>query len=246
MPIAITLRLRPARQWQPDTHQLHGLACTLFEGAEGTHGAQVKRFSVWPVMADPADPTGGLALRCAWLGDDPPPFDPAAMSRVRFGGVPCTVVGVEEHKATFAELAASLAADAATLTFHSPTYFSQNGRAEVLPDPRLILGSYRRRWNDTLAAGSVLRVDDELWKQLHHAVGLSAFELRTAQMDSGHGRTRVGFVGTAVLRLGGEASAQVRGMFATLVRFAAYSGTGAQTTHGFGATTSSLDRAGYG
>jgi CRISPR-associated endoribonuclease Cas6 len=218
----------------------------MFEGAEGEHASQVKRFSVWPAIAVPADPTAGLVLRCAWLGDDPPPFDPPVMSRVRFGGVPCAVVAVEEHKATYAELATSPAADTATLTFHSPTFFSQDGKDVVLPDPRLILGSYRRRWNDTLAAGSVLRVGDEVWKQLHHAAGLSAFELRTAQMDSGYGRSRVGFVGTAALRLGREASAQVRGVFAALVRFAAYAGTGAQTTHGFGATTSSLDRARYG
>jgi CRISPR-associated endoribonuclease Cas6 len=246
MPIAITLRLRAGRSWRPDTRQLHGLACTLFEGAKGEHAAQVKRFSVWPVVADPADPAVGLVLRCGWLADDPSPFDPGAMSRVRFGAVPCMVVGVEEHKASYAELAASPPADAATLTFHSPTYFSQNGQPEVLPDPRLILGSYRRRWNDTLPAGSALRVDDEFWKRLHHAARLGTFELRTAQMDSGHGRAQTGFVGTAALRVGRGTPVQLRVVFAALVRFAAYAGTGAQTTHGFGATTSSLDGAEHG
>jgi CRISPR-associated endoribonuclease Cas6 len=246
MPIVITLRLRPDRPWRPDTNQLHGLACTLFEGAGGEHTAQLKRFSVWPVLADPDGPAGGLVLRCGWLGDDPPPFDPAVMPRVRFGGVACSVVGVEEQKTSHAELAASAPAGSATLTFHAPTYFSQNGRPEVLSDPRLILGSYRRRWNDTLASGSALRVDDELWRRLHRAVRLDAYELHTAQMDSGHGRLRTGFVGTAVLCLDRGAPAQVRTVFATLVRFAAYAGTGAQTTHGFGATTSTLDGAGHG
>jgi hypothetical protein len=246
MPIAITLRLRACRPWRPDTRQLHGLACTMFEGVEGEHSAQVKRFAVWPVMADPADPASGLVLRCAWLADDPPPFDPGAMSRVRFGGVACTVEGIEEQKTSYAELAAGPPTDAATLTFRSPTYFSQNSQPEVLPDPRLILGSYRRRWNEALPPDSALQVDDELWKQLHRAAGLGAYELRTAQMDSGHGRAQMGFVGTAALRLGRGTPAQVRAVFAALVRFAGYAGTGAQTTHGFGATTSSLDGASRG
>lgn len=241
MPIAITLRLRPERPWQPNTHQLHGLACTLFEGAEGEHGAQVKRFAVWPVLADTTDSSAGLVLRCGWLADDPPPSDPMVLSRLRFGGVGCTVVGVEEYKASYGELATSPSVDCATLTFHSPTYFSQNGRMEVLPDPRLILGSYRRRWNDTLPAGSALRVDDEFWKQLHRAVRLSVYELRTAEMDSGHGPTRTGFLGTAAIRLDRGTPAQLRAVFTTLIRSATYAGTGAQTTHGFGATTSSLD-----
>jgi CRISPR/Cas system endoribonuclease Cas6 (RAMP superfamily) len=47
----------------------------------------------------------------------------------------------------------------------------------------------------------------------------------------------VGFAGTAALRLPGTAPAAARRVFGTLVRFANYCGTGAQTTHGFGATT---------
>jgi len=116
----------------------------------------------------------------------------------------------------------------------------------VVPDPRLILGSHQRRWNEALPEGSSLRIDDELWQRLHRAVRLDAFDLHTAEMDSGRGYRRAGFVGTATLQVAREAPVDVRSAFAILVRYAPYCGTGAQTTHGFGATTSDLDGAGRG
>ena len=55
-------------------------------------------------------------------------------------------------------------------------------------------------------------------------------------MDSGRGHDRAGFIGEVTLRLGKGTSARLASRFATLARFAEYCGTGAQTTHGFGAT----------
>jgi CRISPR-associated endoribonuclease Cas6 len=55
-------------------------------------------------------------------------------------------------------------------------------------------------------------------------------------MDSGRGHDRAGFTGTATLRMGRDAPAAARAVFGALVRFAEFCGTGAQTTHGFGAT----------
>jgi CRISPR-associated endoribonuclease Cas6 len=242
MPVAITLRLRPFRPWRPDTRQLHGLACTLFEQTETDHGTQEKRFAVWPVAADPTDPHVGLVLRCAWLGGGASPFDPAAVSAsgVRLGSAPCALVGVEQQAASHVDLAAGAPAGSATLTFASPTYFSRNREDVVIPDPRLILGSYRRRWNEALPPGSALQVDDELWQRVHRSVRLAAYDLRTATMDSGRGFARSGFVGAACLRVIPRAPVEVRSAFATLARFAAYCGTGAQTTHGFGATSTTL------
>ena len=72
---------------------------------------------------------------------------------------------------------------------------------------------------------------------MHRLLSLAAFDLRTGRRDTGHGRDRAGFTGTATLRLPGTAPAAARQIFGTLARFAAYCGTGAQTTHGFGATT---------
>jgi CRISPR-associated endoribonuclease Cas6 len=243
MPIAFSLRLKPARPWRPDTAQLHGLVCALFEQPTSDHNGHDKPFAAWPLAQDPTDPHTGLLLRCAWLHDQPPPSDPRTTRTLRLGNTTCTVVAVEHHRAACAELASGPPATAATMTFRSPTCFARNGEHTVDPAPRLIVGGWRRRWNQALAVGSALGIDDELWRQLHQRLRLGAYELSTAEMDSGHGFPRLGFVGVAELRLQRGAPLPVRSAFATLARFAPYCGTGAQATHGFGATTSSLGAA---
>jgi CRISPR-associated endoribonuclease Cas6 len=241
MPIAVRLRLRPSRPWRPDTGQLHGLACELFERPGRSHHGQDKPFAVWPMQPDPQDPHVGLLFRGAWLRDAPLPFELARGSRLRLGGVWCTVDGVDEDKVSCAELAASAPVNAATLVFWSPTYFSRNGADVFVPEPRLLVGSWRRRWNAAQAAGSAFLIDDELWHRLHRGLQLTAFELRTVEMDSGHGHPQTGFAGHATLGLMAGYSRELRSLLTALARFASFAGTGAQTTHGFGATTSDLD-----
>ena len=116
------------------------------------------------------------------------------------------------------------------------------GEHIVLPDPRLIVGSWRRRWNSSLPDGDPLNVDDDAWQVTHRALQLAAFDLRTERRDSGRGRDRTGFTGSVTLRLARGTSAVASGVFGTLARFAEYCGTGAQTTHGFGATMVSAAR----
>jgi CRISPR/Cas system endoribonuclease Cas6 (RAMP superfamily) len=82
-----------------------------------------------------------------------------------------------------------------------------------------------------------LTIDDDQWRDLHHALRLSAFNLHTQSRDAGHGHPQTGFTGTATLRLDKNAPTAVAQSFGTLTRFAEFSGTGAQTTHGFGATS---------
>jgi CRISPR-associated endoribonuclease Cas6 len=106
----------------------------------------------------------------------------------------------------------------------------------LLPDPRLIVGSWRRRWNASLPDGDTLAISDDAWTRAHRLLGLEAFDLGTSTRDSGHGRERTGFTGTATLRLARNAPAPARQILGTLARFAEFCGTGAQTTHGFGAT----------
>ena len=120
--------------------------------------------------------------------------------------------------------------------FASPTYFSHNGSDVLTPDPRLIVGSWRRSWNASLPDGHPLWIGDDAWREVHRAAGLGQFELRTTTMDSGRGHARTGFTGSVTLRLDKKAQAAARSVFGTLARFAEYCGTGAQTTHGFGAT----------
>jgi CRISPR-associated endoribonuclease Cas6 len=237
MPTLIEAQLRAERALRPDTRQLHGLACALFEGAGAAgHDGQEKPFAVWPLLPAPGPPDQAWAFCAAWLAAGPPPAGVVAPAQIRLGSASCQVPEITHRSVTHAALIAGPAVTTACLEFCSPTYFSQNGADVVLPDPRLIAGSWRRRWNASLPDGDVMRIDDEAWHGLHRAIRLTSFDLRTRRMDSGRGYERAGFTGTATLRLDREAPSAAREMLGTLVRFAEFCGTGAQTTHGFGAT----------
>jgi CRISPR-associated endoribonuclease Cas6 len=265
----MTLRLRARWPLEPETRQLHGLACALFEGdmacQQGPgqeeaghiqhiqpgpdHLGQRKPFAVWPLRAV-ADGSGSgvgagagddaerdWVMRASWLAAAPLPPALFAPEDLRLGHVTCTVAEVTHRSVSHAQLAAGSALNGARLTFHSPTYFSQNGSDVVLPDPRLILGSWRRQWNAWIPADHALKIDDDAWRDLHRSIRLAEFDLCTRRRDSGRGHERAGFTGTAALQLSKDAPASVRSRFGTLARFAEFCGTGAQTTHGFGATT---------
>jgi CRISPR-associated endoribonuclease Cas6 len=241
MPVILELQLRASWPLQPTTRQLHGLACAVFENSDtDNHAGQEKAFSVWPLSRSDSDAVGtldGWLLRTAWLRPALPHSVPAAYGNLRLGHVTCTVTGITHQLASHAQIAAGPPLRRAELAFYSPTYFSQNGTDVVTPDPRLIAGSWRRRWNASLPPGHDLQIDDEAWRHTHRALRLAAFDLRTEPMDTGRGRDRAGFTGTATIEIAADAPDSVRQRFGTLARFASFSGTGAQTTHGFGATS---------
>ncbi|MGH3221697.1 MAG: CRISPR system precrRNA processing endoribonuclease RAMP protein Cas6 [Streptosporangiaceae bacterium] len=244
MPTLIEMRLKATWTMRPNTRNLHGLACALFEEDSTEHLGQAKHFAVWPLRPASQDAAGEgppvasseWTWRAAWLPDDPPPARAVTADVLRVGHVSCTVTESTQRRVTRARLAAGPPMHAITVTFASPAYFSQNGTDVVLPDPRLIVGSWRRRWNSSLQGADSLAVDDQAWRDLHQAVRLAEFDLRTVCHDTGHGRDRAGFTGSATLRLDRNAAPSARAVFGTLARFAEYCGTGAQTTHGFGAT----------
>ena len=235
MPTLIKMRLKATWPIRPDTKQLHGLACALFEGAVDGHQGGHKPFAVWPLC--PCGPPGEWVWRAAWLPDSAPPARAVTADVLRVGHVACSAVESSQRRVTHAQLAGGAPLTVAAVTFGSPTYFSQNGADTVIPDPRLIVGSWRRRWNASLSAGDPLAIGDEEWTAAHRLLALASYELRTERRDTGHGRDRPGRPGTATLRLARGAPAAARRMFGMLARFAMYCGTGAQTTHGFGATT---------
>ncbi|MGH3403011.1 MAG: CRISPR system precrRNA processing endoribonuclease RAMP protein Cas6 [Streptosporangiaceae bacterium] len=237
MPTLIEMRLKATWTVRSDTGQLHGLACALFEGDSTAHLGQEKSFAIWPLRPVPEGSADDWTWRAAWLPDGPPPAGALAADALRVGHVSCAVTESTQRRVTHARLAAGPALSAVRVTFASPTYFSQNGTDVVLPDPRLIVGSWRRRWNSSLPGEDSLAVDDEAWRDLHRAVRLAAFDLRTQSRDTGHSRNRAGFTGSATLRLGRNAPSSASALLGALARFAEYCGTGAQTTHGFGATT---------
>jgi CRISPR-associated endoribonuclease Cas6 len=232
MPAIVELRLRADRAgYVPTTIQLHGLACAMFEGEySANHDGQEKPFSIWPLAPAP----DGWLLRGAWVAAGFPQSLLTACGQLRIGPVTCTVTDLALHPASFADLAGGPPCGGARLGFRSPTYFSQNGSRVVTPDPRLIAGSWRRRWNAYTDPG--LSIDDDQWRAINQAIRLSEFELHTQRRDTGHNREQPGFVGTATLRVDESASPEARAQFTALARFAGFSGTGAQTTHGFGAT----------
>ena len=234
MPAIVEMRLRPSRPLEPTTRQLHGLACAVFEGTySASHVGQDKPFTIWPLNPDP----DGWLLRAAWLPSGLPHSVLAACGQLRIGSVTCAVTDLAFRPAVHTDLANGPPLTEAQLTFRSPTYFTQNGTHVVLPDPRLIAGSWRRRWNASLPGQDPLTIDDDQWRDLHHALRLTAFNLHTQSRDAGHGHPQTGFTGTATLRLDKNTPTAIHQAFGTLTRFAEFSGTGAQTTHGFGATS---------
>jgi CRISPR-associated endoribonuclease Cas6 len=234
MPVIVELRLQaPGRDYSPTTVQLHGLACALFEGtSSGGHEGQEKPFSIWPLTTT----EDGWLLRAAWLGPGLPHSVLAACGQLRIGPVFCTVTDVALKPVSFGELASTGACGGARLEFRSPAYFSQNGDRIVAPDLRLIAGSWRRRWNASAGCAGDLAVGDEEWRDLHRALRMTEFDLRTVKRDAGYNRQQSGFTGTATVRFAKDTPPLARARFAALARFAEFCGTGAQTTHGFGAT----------
>jgi CRISPR-associated endoribonuclease Cas6 len=235
MPVIIELQLKASWPVQPDTRQLHGLACALFEHQESEHLGHDKPFAVWPLRAAPPGSVHDWDWRAAWLPAGPPPASVIAPEQLRLGHVTCEVTEAAHRSVSHARLASGPPIGSAALAFKSPVFFSQNGTDVVIPDPRLIAGSWRRRWNASVP-DAALEVGEDAWRDTHRALHLADFDLRTQRRDSGRGRDRTGFTGTATLRLARDAPAAARGVLGTLARFAEFCGTGAQTTHGFGAT----------
>ena len=240
MPIVIELRLKASWMVRPDTRQLHGLACALFENEGAEHFGHDKPFAVWPLSQAPSGGAHDWEWRATWLPDQLPPVTALTPDQLRLGHVTCTVTEATHRRVTHAQLAAGPPLGSAEAWFRSPTYFSQNGTDAVLPDPRLIVGSWRRRWNASLAGEDRLAIDDQAWRETHRAIRLGEFDLHTEHMDSGRGHERAGFTGSATLQVHKGTPAAVHSVFGTLVRFAEFCGTGAQTTHGFGATAVSV------
>lgn len=235
MPTLVEMRLKASWTVLPDTRRLHGLASTLFESEAADHEGQHTPFAVWPLY--PGQSPDEWEWRGAWLPDSALPSRAATAETLRMGNVNFLVTEKRQHRVPHAGLASGPPLRAATVTFGSPTYFSQNGVDAVIPDPRLIVGSWWRRWNMSLPGGHPLAISDEEWTAMSQILTLAAFDLRTESRDTGYGRDRAGFTGSAILRLTRKVPLAARKIFGALARFSEYCGTGAQTAHGFGATS---------
>lgn len=237
MPTLIEMRLKAAWTVQPDMRKVHWLACVLFENPAAEHTGQEKPFAVSPFWTVPDGSPDEWMWRAAWLPDSPAPSRVPAADSLPIAHADCSVLESSRRRVTRAALASGPPTGSVTVSFESPVFFSHNGAHVVVPEPRLIAGSWRRRWNASLPHGDPLAISDDEWKDTHQLLGLAGFDLSTTSRDSGHGREQAGFTGTVMLQLARNAPYAARKILGTLARFAEFCGTGAQTTHGFGVTT---------
>ena len=241
MPTVIDMHVKATWDIEPKTDFLHGLACALFEGDGADHSGQDKPFTAWPLRPETGGSADEWVWRTAWLPDDSPPPGALTADQLRVGHVTCAVTESTHRRVGHARMAAGAGITSVTVTFHSPTCFSHNGSTMVTPDPRRIISSWQRNWNASLSGAGPLVVDEDTWRTIIRSIYLAEFDLHTEFRDSGYGHDRAGFTGSAVLRLDRSAPASASAILGALARFAEYCGTGAQTTHGFGATTVALE-----
>lgn len=133
MTTLIEMRLKATWPVRPDTRQLHGLACALFEQSGREHGGQEKPFAVSPLQPAPGGSSGEWTWRAAWLPDSLPPAGALEAGMVRVGHVSCMVAESAQRRVTHAALPSSAAAREVTISFGSPVFFSQTGRTCSCP-----------------------------------------------------------------------------------------------------------------
>lgn len=119
-----------------------------------------------------------------------------------------------------------------TLRFTSPTVFRNKGGDRTAPEPRLVFGSYLRRWR-ALAGFSFPGVG-----QLTDAAAAEAITLADADLTPHtivlRGAQHTAFSGTAAYTI--SADPPLQRAIAALAAYAAWCATGARTAYGLGQT----------
>lgn len=230
MPTSFRLTLAPRRGGVlelPAPLHLHALVSTLVAESDDAHRANEKPWSVSP----PAIQNGRLHLLLNWLPDSrPPDFAPLHEGGVRLGSVHYGVAEVDMRQVPFG-LMGLRAHSALDMHFQTPTWFTRGGGEYALPDPYLVFRRLADRWESTCPDSE--RLPGDSIRELLDGVRITRFEGRSAPFEVGHGR-KTGFVGWAKYQLPKGAAAQAVSSFASLGRFAAFSGVGAMTTYGAG------------
>lgn len=127
---------------------------------------------------------------------------------------------------------AALPAGEIHLHFSSPTVFRNKGGDLTTPEPRLVFGSFLRRWR-ALAGYPFPDIGTLTDEAAAAAVDLCAADLHWQQIEL-RAACHTTFTGTAHYNLTGDAT--VRRALATLADYAAWCGAGARTGFGFGQT----------
>lgn len=245
MPQLVTFKLRTRGTPSGMLGHVHGLACRLLESPDADHRANDRPFAVWPLLRAEESRDDKLLLRVAWLDDERQPAGDS--TSLHLGGSPIRLAGSDVLTMPYAALALGGPLRSAFFEWHSATYFSRNDRDLPLPDPVVAVRGWARRWNLFQPPSSPVVMDTVLVSEVLSAVIVTDPCIRPDALQYGVNKqtskplVQHGFKGTARFALGSRAGGAAAEAFGTLARFAEYSGTGAQTTYGFGATTCDPD-----
>lgn len=167
------------------------------------------------------------ALAMLWRTGRPLPLGgtPFAVEAVTAVGPP----GMLRPATSYTDLAAAEPVTDLVLRFTTPTTFRQEGDHFLHPAPRLVFGSYLRRWR----AFSPVPLAEVSLSAFEERIVVVERELTTSAVDLGVAR-HPGFTGWAQYHVTGDDSFR-RGV-ATLAAYASYCGTGARTPYGMGQT----------
>jgi CRISPR-associated endoribonuclease Cas6 len=119
-----------------------------------------------------------------------------------------------------------------TLTFLTPTAFSQGKTYLPLPLPTLMFRSWLERWNHF---APVYLGGDDLIAYLGDAIALTRHRIQTQSFQIHKGRV-TGFTGDVTLQVLSRADPLLANVANLLVRYAQFSGTGIKTRLGMGQT----------
>lgn len=117
------------------------------------------------------------------------------------------------------------------IEFLSPTSFRRKGRQYLFPEPRLVFGSWLRRWN-TLGAPPV---DEDFLDRIAEDVFVARYELATALIPFDKYKI-AGFRGSITYEASKSFTDDELRTLNTLADFSFFSGTGYKTTMGLGET----------
>jgi CRISPR-associated endoribonuclease Cas6 len=216
---------------------LHGRAPAL---AAAAHDAPVRPFALSPLRHGERTAT----LRVTALDDSLTAPLRERLAELRGADVPLALGGREwrllpaepedEREETCDQIGDAIDPTAPLeMEFTSPTAFARHRTLYPLPDPALMIASWRRRWN----AFAPTPVAEDRVALAEALVTFRRHRLRTETITI-EGRAMIGFVGEVALRLPDRlrVAEDVLRDLGTLARYAEYCGTGVRTAMGMGQT----------
>jgi hypothetical protein len=241
MPTRFSITAKLERSEVPTPLDVLGLASYLLEPPHSAQHRDVQKpMSAWPVLF--TDTPNEVLIMLHHLDDTQlrtvtERVQHRLTQRPRLGvdnplGSPVLSVSHESCR----ELVCAPATNADwTVEFVSPTLFRRGGKDQAMPSAGSILRPLMNRWN-TWVSTADFKISEDAANELIETTTLRPHGLTWMPISPNAYRT--GFCGQITLKLQSPTTA-IRHLLDTMMRFAAYSGIGWQTTHGLGAVTTS-------